>query len=204
MFPSNPGILRLLPLLTVFALFLTGCESIEKYSLTSRLWRSGDFLKTNEPAKDPRVALFRSPDVKSVLVVYDAYSDRRDQVRRQAYFLSGDPDSGHGRHKPRMVDPGEGVGMLAIAFKPAANGTPGAGESRGIYATMAEGGHGFVLHGGGFPQKPYSLPVYIETSGRAVQVLLTPFAVAGDAVMAGGVVAFGGFIVMARTGFIPY
>ena len=50
-----------LPLVAAGLLLLgTGCETIEKYSLTYRLWDNGDLRKWSEPAPNPKLAMFEA------------------------------------------------------------------------------------------------------------------------------------------------
>ena len=50
----------------------------------------------------------------------------------------------------------------------------------------------------------FDLPVYIETSGTPIRIVLTPFAVAGDTVMVGAVAAVVGFLMWAQIGAPTY
>jgi len=50
------------------------------------------------------------------------------------------------------------------------------------------------------PWATFDLPVYVETSGTPIRIVLTPFAVAGDTVMVGVVAAFVGFVLWVQCG----
>jgi hypothetical protein len=49
-------------------------------------------------------------------------------------------------------------------------------------------------------ESTFDLPVYVETSGTSIRIILTPFAVAGDSVMVGAVAAVIGFLLWAQIG----
>jgi hypothetical protein len=68
------------------------------------------------------------------------------------------------------------------------------------YAVAAEDGRGFTLYQSPGGAETHSLPIYRESSGTAMRVALTPFAVAGDTVRAAEVVAVLGIIAMAQSG----
>ena len=59
-------------LVAAFALLLTSCTTVEKYSLTYRVWDNDDWRKWSEPAPNPNLALFQSTNYTDVLVQYDA------------------------------------------------------------------------------------------------------------------------------------
>jgi len=65
----------------------TGCETVEKYSLTYRVWDNGNWCKFNEPMPNPNLALFEATNHAYVLVEYDAFSEKHSAVKRCAYFL---------------------------------------------------------------------------------------------------------------------
>jgi hypothetical protein len=50
-------------------------------------------------------------------------------------------------------------------------------------------GRGFTMYRGTTYEQTYDLPVYRQTSGTPMRIALTPFAAAGDAVMAGAAIA---------------
>lgn len=61
---------------TVGLMFLaTGCETVEHYSLTYKLWNNDDFRKHSEPAPNPNLMLFDTEDRGDVLVQYDALGE---------------------------------------------------------------------------------------------------------------------------------
>jgi hypothetical protein len=178
----------------------TGCETVERYSLTHKLWTNADLSKYSEPAPSPNLALFGEAGQSDVLVLYDASSERHTCVERRAYFLQ--PNSlriSEGR-KPQFVDPAVANGMKSV---PVLNGAPVTTNSAARfagYAVQTSGGREFKLYLSGQPERAHELPVYIETFGTPARLVLTPFAVAGDTVMVGGVATVALFLAWLEVG----
>jgi hypothetical protein len=87
---GSAGLWHQFGLVAVFVLLLTGCTTVEKYSLTYRLWDNGDLRKWSEPAPNPNLALFEATNAADVLVQYDALkqvsvltSDTNSPAQRQ-------------------------------------------------------------------------------------------------------------------------
>jgi len=60
----------LVPLLAAGLLLLaTGCETVEKYSLTHRVWDNDDWCQFNQPMPNPNLALFEATNHACVLVL---------------------------------------------------------------------------------------------------------------------------------------
>ena len=68
-------------------LLLTGCKTVEKHSLTYRLWDNGDLRKWSEPAPNPNLAIFEATNSADLLVQYDAFSEKHSVIKRRAYYL---------------------------------------------------------------------------------------------------------------------
>ncbi len=96
----------------------TGCETIEKYSLTYRLWDTGDLSKWSEPAPNPNLALFGTTNGADVLVHYDALSERHSTVERRAYYLRQNEARVAAGKKPKLVSVSVADGMKPIAVLP--------------------------------------------------------------------------------------
>jgi hypothetical protein len=179
-------------------LLLTGCKTVEDYSLTYRLWNDADLRKWNEPAEESNLALYQVTNGPDVLVEYDAFSDRRSATRRRAFYLQPNEERIAAGKKPRYVRLKEGRGMKPITVL-----SPEAATNRSAelatYAVPVRDGKGFTLHqpeGWG----TYDLPVYPENGGTPTRLVLTPFAVVGDAVMASAAVATVGFFMWVESG----
>jgi hypothetical protein len=176
-----------------FLLLVTGCETVEKYSLTYRLWDNGDMRKWSEPAPDPSLALFDATNGTDVLVQYAAVSERHSSVQRRAYYLQQNEALIGAGKKPELVGLEVADGMKPIAVLPTLSAVSNLSPEPPAYAVVTEGGRGFTLFRPPEPETTYDFPVYPETSGTPTRLVLTPFAVAGDTVMVGMVAAVVGF-----------
>lgn len=172
-----------------------GCSTVEDYSLTSRLWAYDQLHKFNQPAPDPKLALFEGANGVDVLVVYDALSDKHSTVRRQAYYLEESEALIDAGKKPRLVIPAEVGGLKAIPVLPARVAATNFFPESFSYAVVTREGRGFTLYRATKPEGEFELPVYPETGGTPARVALTPLAVAGDTVIvAVGVGIVGGIV----------
>ena len=181
-------------------LFLgTGCTTVEKYSLTHRLWDNGDLRKWSEPAPNPDLALFAATNAADVLVQYDALSEKRSAVKRRAYYLQENEARVAGGKKPRFVNSSQAAGLTPIPVLKWDSGNTNSPPDLAGYAVTAEDGRRFDLYPSTGRRETHDLPVYPESSGTPMRVALTPFAVAGDTLMVAGVVVFIGIIVLAES-----
>ena len=181
-------------------LALTGCETVEKYSLTYRLWDNGEWRNFNQPAPSPNLALFNTTNQPDVLVEYDALSEKRSTVERQAYYLEQNEPRVTAGKKPKLVGLSAADGMKPIPVLPTQSAVGDLPPESETYAVTSREGRGFTLHKPADPEATFDLPVYPETAGTPIRVVLTPFAVAGDTVMVGLVAAFVGFLLWVQSG----
>ena len=182
-------------------LLLTGCQTVEKYSLTYRVWDTSEWAKFSEPAPNPNLALFETSDGRDVLVEYDALSEKRPTIQRRAYYLRQNHEAIASGSKPKFLKPLPDVGLKRIEILPLNTGTnllllPGVAAC----VIPNPGGHRFTLHRPKEADVTFELPVYSETSGTITRIVLTPLAVAGDTVMVGGVAVVVGFILWVQSG----
>lgn len=183
------------------ALLAGGCETMEDYSLTGKVWSTHEFSKWNEPEPSPRLALYEAPDHSQLLVVYDAHSEKHSAVKRRAYYLQPNEARIAERKEPTFVDPAAAEGMVPVPVFEAK--TLGTNLPAGFtnYAIVSESGRSFTLYPQATPLGACELPVYRETSNTALRVGLTPFAAAGDVVMVGVVASFMALYVACESGF---
>jgi hypothetical protein len=186
--------------MTGLALALTGCETVENYSLTYRLWDNGDLRKWSEPAPDPKLALFEATNGAVILVQYDAFSEKHSTVKRRGYYLQQNEARIAAGKKPELVALSAADGMKPIAVLPTQGGITNLPPETLAYAVATKEGRGFTLYRPKESGVTADLPVYLETSGTPTRLLLTPFAVAGDTVMVGVVAAVVGFFVWLEMG----
>jgi hypothetical protein len=188
----------------VVVLLLTGCETVEKYSLTYRVWDNDDWRKWSEPAPKPNLVLFESTNYTDVLVQYDAFSEKHSKVERHAYYLHPSQARIEAGTKPELVKPSEADGMRPIPVLLTQGGLTNQPSKLPAYAVVTREGRGFTLYRSMGSESAFDLPVYVETSGTPIRVGLTPFAVAGDTVMVGAVAAVVGFLLWAQIGAPAY
>jgi hypothetical protein len=172
----------LLILLVCQAALLTGC--------TSALWEKQSFADRYRPANPPNLQLFYSESAKDVLVEYDEVSTGAPVVQRRAYWLEPNAMKVATDCKPRFVPAANTPDFAAVPVtdNPA---NPAVSSYRGLYAVVATNGQSFTLCLGEKEATVYKLPVYFGGSRqRAKQVLLTPIAVAADAAIVGGALAY--------------
>ena len=184
----------------VSVLLLSGCETVEKYSLTYRVWDNDDWRKFSEPAPNPNLALFEATNHACVLVEYDAFSEQHSKVKRHAYYLHPNQASVDAGTKPELVKPSAADRMKPIPVLPAQDALTNQPPGLSAYAVVNKEGRGFTLYRPRDSESAFDLPVYVETSGTPTRVVLTPFAVAGDTVMVGVVSAVVGFLLWAQIG----
>jgi hypothetical protein len=185
-------------------LLFTGCKTVEKHSLTYRLWDNGDLRRWSEPAPNPNLAIFEATNGADLLVQYDALSEKHSAVKRRAYYLLRNEARIDAGKKPKLVSLAVAEGMKSIAVLPtqvAVNNLPPAPTA---YAVVTNVGRGFTLYRSPQAAATFNLPVYAETSGTPTRIVLTPFAVAGDIVVVGVVVAVVGFYSWAQSGGPTY
>ena len=177
-----------------------GCQTVEKYSLTYRVWNNADWRKFSEPAPNPHLALFESTNRADVLVEYDALSEKRSTLKRQAYYLEENEGRIAAGKKPKLVPPSVAGGMQAIPVLPTPVAATNLPPARASYSVLTKEGRAFTLYRSAAPEGKFDLPVYAETSGTATRLVLTPFAVAGDTVMVGAVAGLAGFFLWVQSG----
>jgi len=184
-------------------LFGTGCETVEKYSLTYRLWDNEDLRKWSEPAPNPNLSLFQATNGADVLVQYDAFSEKHSTVKRRAYYLQPNDARIAAGKKPELVSLAVADGMKPIPLLPTQSDITNLPPERPAYAVVTKEERGFTLYQPMASAVSFDLPIYAETSGTATRLVLTPFAVVGDTVMVGVVATVVGFFVWLEIG-APY
>jgi len=184
----------------VVVLLLTGCETVEKYSLTYRVWDNDDWRKFSEPAPNPNLALFEATNHADVLVQYDAFSEKHSTVKRRAYYVRPNQARVGAGTKPELVKPSVADGMKPIPVLPTQGALTNQPPGLPAYAVVTKEGRGFTLYRPMESEATFDLPVYAETSGTPTCIVLTPFAVAGDTVTVGAAAAVVGFLWWVQSG----
>ena len=186
----------------VCLLFLaSGCETVQDYSLSYKLWNNADFSRWSEPSPNPHLAIFESPDHTKLLVEYDAYSEKHSVIKRQAYYLQSSQARISAGKAPKFIDLAATEDMTPIPVFEAKTIAANPPIHLTNYAIISEFGREFTLQ----PQAEYlgafQLPAYAESSGTIMRVALTPLAAGGDAAMVGVVAAFVALIAACQSGF---
>jgi hypothetical protein len=183
-------------------LFLvSGCETVQDYSLSYKVWESGEFNRWSEPLPNPRLALFEDPARTNLLVAYDAFSERHSTIKRQAYYLQPNQTLPPAARAPKLVSPAKAQGLNPIPVYDAgvlATNSPGPATR---YAILSPSGREFTLYAPADPPEAFQLPVYSEGSGTIKRVALTPFAAVGDTAMVGLAASFVALIAACESGF---
>ena len=155
------------------ALLLTGCTS----SFTYKVWNTGEFRHVREPATHPAPAVFYEPHRKDFLVAYDSVRDGGDDPRRLHYFVGENENRVSERRKPHFTST-KGAALIAVPLNDSAHQLPTATFRNELTIYTVAGVIG-----------PDPLPVFEETNGNTTRVLLTPFAVVGDATLVSAILA---------------
>lgn len=171
----------------------TGCESVQEHCLTRKLWNHPAFEVRHVPAVNPALQLFEAPQRGDVLVRYDELTTWKDDIRPRAYWLQENLPRVTSGRKPRFVP-------LAAADKltPIPIATTNLAPARHAIIDARDGS--FALHAPNAPPQYHSLPSYPDTPARLQRLLLTPFAVAADAVQVGLVLGTAGLLAIAYSG----
>jgi hypothetical protein len=186
----------------VCLLFLgSGCETVQEYSLSYRLWDNTDLSKWSEPSPNPRLAIFESPDHTKLLVEYDAYSEKHAVIKRQAYYLQSSQARISAGKAPKFIDLAAAEGMTPIPVFEATTIVTNPPTHLTNYAILSESGREFTLHPQPERLGAFQLPAYAESSGTIVRVALTPLAAVGDTVMVGVVASVVALVVACQSGF---
>ena len=186
----------------VCLLFLaSGCETVQDYSLSYRLWDNSDLSKWSEPSSNPHLALFESPDHTRLLVEYDAVSEKHSAVKRQAYYLELNQARISSGKAPKFTQLAAAEGMIPIPVFEAVAIATNPPTQLTNYAVLSESGREFTLHPQAEHLGAFQLPAYPESSGTVVRVALTPLAAVGDTAMVGVVAAFAALIAACESGF---
>jgi hypothetical protein len=169
-------------------LLLTLCQAVLLSGCTSALWEKERFARCHWPANPPNLRLFYSESVRDVLAEYDEVSEGTPTVQRRAYWLAPNAPAVAAERQPRFVSITNTQDYMMVPITGSLTNPPPSAY-QGLYAVVATDGLSFSLCPGQKEPTVYGLPVYFTGSGQRVkQVLLTPFAVATDLTVVGGVV----------------
>lgn len=173
-----------------------GCATVQKCSLTCRVWDDRNLRIVSKPAPDPKLLLFNAGGNHEVLVLYDACDQNGDAVKRRAYFLRPYLTQLVVNKKPQFVNPAQSKGMSSIPVLQWDLLSPNAPPNFPEYATIAKDGREFSVYQSAGSKETHQLPAYSESSSPALRIALTPLAVVGDTIIVTGAIAFFGILAL--------
>ena len=169
-------------------LILALCQAVLLSGCTSALWEKERFARCHWPANPPNLRLFYSEPARDVLVEYDEASEGTTTIQRRAYWLEPNALAVAAERQPLFVSVTNFQDIVVVPVTESPTNPPPAAY-HGLYAVVATDNLSFSLCPGQKEPTVYRLPVYFTGSGQRVKrVLLTPFAVATDLTVVGGVV----------------
>jgi len=162
-------------------ILLSGC--------TSALWDKNTFYHSYEPARPANLRLFYSDEKRDVLVQYDEARDGAERVRHRNYYADRNAERVNNHRRPHFtsVPDQQNLHQIPITNAPAGAAAEPPASFQGLYATSLGGADSFTLYSKDELLDSYILPRYAGRSQRFKQVLLTPFAVAIDCTVFGGI-----------------
>lgn len=166
-----------------FAIFLVGLALVTGCT-TSQVWnetRAGDVIRGST---EPELQLFLTPDRRDVLVTYfESREGSRARVPR-AYYARANAARLRNNQKPEFAPPGEAARLQPIPLDPPIPNytTSALTRGTGLRARLSASDHGFTLTEQGRELEYYPLPLYKSRASDFRKTVLTPFAVASDAV----------------------
>jgi hypothetical protein len=149
-------------------------------------------LRASAESESP---IFRRPDNRDVLVTYDELRERNDAIRRRAFFLKGNIRKLEEGEKPRFVALAviQKLNLIPVVECPAGIAPP----ADVICAVASAAGSEFTVFQAGRELGSYHLPVYLDRTGSAERLALTPLTVTGDIMIAAAVIAVvGGLVIL--------
>jgi hypothetical protein len=178
----------------------TGCQTVQDYSLTAKLWSTPEMRHFAEPAEDPKLEVFVLSSGE-MLVRYDELRERDGTIRRRAYLASENVDRISRRKKPRFSNPtdvtnGQPVPLIDIPSNSSS-------QPAVVSASYSRERKEFVLTGMPGLNGAYELPVYLENNGTALRIVLTPLALGGDIAVVGAVAGVIAAYAYAHAAFSP-
>ena len=168
-----------------WAILLMG-QTILFSGCTSALWDKNTFYHSYEPARPANLQLFYSEEKRDVLVQYDEARDGAERVRHRNYYADQNAERVNNHRRPHFTSAPGLQNMHQIPITNAPAGAASSSSFQGLYATSLGGADSFTLYSKDELLDSYILPRYAGRSQRFKQVLLTPFAVAIDCTVVGG------------------
>ena len=182
--PARPATVRSatrilsLVLAAVLAATSMGCETTGPICLTQRLWETSDLQGHFRPAPDPRLEVFLHASGREALARYDELREKDARVRSRGLMLRADTQERPASVRPHFVSPTPPRGATKLPVLAA--GATGVAEPHARWSTVT---NEFFVNAPGWDSSARHLPEYEDHKNPAGKILLTPFAVVGDAVI---------------------
>ena len=160
-------------------LFTGGC--------TYALWQPNRLDAFNQPAPTPHLQLFNAVKNQDLLVVYDEFSERSGSTTPRAYFLYKNNRRIDSQRSPIFVSTNLALNLppVPVYENPP---LPDTNSPDQLYAVQGTNFDTFTIYSGQRMVSSHGLPYYSDGVGDFERVLLTPFAVAVDVTIIGGVI----------------
>jgi hypothetical protein len=168
--------------------WITGCQSLQDYTLTGKLWTGDVGVNHCTPAPEPNLKMSQTPDGKDVVVQYDEIFGDGSKTRKRAYLLLANRNLAAG-HKPRFLRNSKAAKLARTPLETDYLTNSAAAGDTALRAVLMEDLRHFSLVSNGREVGQYALPDYVTASGAWTKSVLTPFTVVGDVVIYAGVAA---------------
>lgn len=182
-------------LAAILAATSPGCKSTESFSLTQRLWAAPDIQGHYRPAADPRLEVFLHASGREALARYHELREKDASVRSRGLLLRAGAEQRSAAVRPDFASttpPRTAAQLPLLAARAARVAEP--------HARWSPVPNEFFVNVPGWDSSPRQLPEYEDHKNPAGKILLTPFAVVGDAVIYGVLIgSVVGLFVLARS-----
>jgi hypothetical protein len=169
-----------------FALLLnTGCA-------THYLWTGTAASAFCEPAPDPELHIYADAKGRNVLVLYNEINEHNDRIIRRGYFVLRNAHPVSSSRRPLFVEPESALTLHPIPVRIWTNSLStyipqGDDKESGWFAAAIVSQQRFSLFENRQPRGTYELPVYEDGTALARRLFLTPWTVALDVTVIGGI-----------------
>ena len=154
---------------------------------TSALWSNGNLEDCRMPDAGASLRLFEAPQKNDLLVIYREYSERTERVRPRAYWVKANESRIKRGKAPAFVNQrlAQGLKQVPVYQSQELVSKPAIPP----YALVETSGQSFTFFATDQTSCAYDLPVYNDGWGKYEKIAITPFAVAADLTIIGGVAA---------------
>lgn len=187
-------------LASALAPWLTGCDTVQDYTLTGHMWEA-TAGNHREPAANANLRLYHTTDQKDVLVRYDEELESNGAIKPRAFLLSANERKLLAGLRPAFISAKKAVQMESVPIPIVSEFDRDALAKDDLQASISSDGRQFSLASRGRCIGTYNLPTYGVVTPRCfvARALFLPATVAGDVtvysaavgVVAGTIYAYG-------------